>query len=288
MSRGVIPLLLITSSVSLLSAQSAPATFEVISVKPSPPPGIEMVIRPGVLRGDRWVTENATLLMIIRSAYAPDFQLDGQIIGSPEWARSERFDIMATIEGERTWDRIRPMVRALLADRFNLMTRRERRELPVMAMTVRRSDGTLGPGIRAAGVDCDDFRAERTKGALPAAKPGGPPVCVTRSMAGPGWQRLESGGMTMAQLVSRVSGWLGQPILDRTGLSGDYAVDLNFAPEPGLSAAVSIGGDSPRLPISEGASLFDALQSQLGLKLERAREPVDVLVIERIGRPTPD
>jgi uncharacterized protein (TIGR03435 family) len=106
---------------------------------------------------------------------------------------------------------------------------------------------------------------------------------------------VAASGRTIAQFVSTLSDWVGRPVIDKTGLTGLYDFTLKFAPE-GVRAAGPMGptltqrtAQAPAPPVDPAApSLSVALQEQLGLKLESARGPVEVVVIDRLERPTPD
>jgi uncharacterized protein (TIGR03435 family) len=270
--------------------------FEVASIKKSPPPdsGGTFIIA-GARQGDRWRTSNATLLRIIRSAYAPRYQMDGQIIGGPGWIDTDRFDVVATMNAAATGDEMRAMVVALLADRFAFASHTETRELSVFALTLARDDGRLGSQIKPAGVNCEELQAARRRGDAPPPppyKPGEPPPpCRTMMMFGP-LSRLESGGTTMSQFASTLSQSLGRPVVDRTGLAGYFALKLEFAAEPGAESplgpdAPGGSGDAAR-PAADATSVFSALQDQLGLRLVSRREPMEVLVIDEARQPTED
>jgi uncharacterized protein (TIGR03435 family) len=272
---------------------SAGPTFDVASVKKSAPPGTgPTMIVTGALRGDSWNTTNATLRQIIRGAYGTQYQMQGQIIGGPGWLDTDRFDIVAKVGGKPSFDDVRRMVQALLADRFKLATRTETRELQVFALVVARSDGKLGPHMRRADVDCDALREARRAGAAPPAAPPSPgappPPCSTGMRFGP-VSRIESGGMTTAQLVSMLSQAVGRPVVDRSDLKGDFVLTLEFSAEAGGTTPFGPPppGPAPAAPV-DTPSLFAAIQEQLGLKLDARREPTEVLVIDRAEQPTPD
>jgi uncharacterized protein (TIGR03435 family) len=288
------------------STPSSTAAFEVASVKrAAPPSGGQMFVRLGGLQGNRWMAENVTLFMLIRNGY-PQYQMQGQIIGGPAWLQSDRFNVTATVEGTPAAEQLRAMLQNLLANRFKLVAHTEMRELPVLALVLARSDGKLGPKMRPAGVDCEKFRADQQQqarqGGSPAVPPAPPkpgeaaPPCSTMMTAGPGTMRAESGGMTTAQLATLLSQTAGRPVVDRTGLKGDYAVSVEFAREPG--SAPLFGGAPPIAPpeaqakdaaaAAEMPSIFSAVQEQLGLKLDSRRESVEVLVIDRAEPPSED
>jgi uncharacterized protein (TIGR03435 family) len=146
--------------------------------------------------------------------------------------------------------------------------------------------------MRSAGVDCDALREAQRQGTVPAParrEPGKPlPPCTTTIGFG-SFARIESGGMTIAQLVSALSQSTGRPVIDRTGLSGYFALKLEFAADAGVGSPL---GPPPPGPVPaappDTPSLFAAIQEQLGLKLDARREPTEVLVIDRAEQPAPD
>jgi uncharacterized protein (TIGR03435 family) len=290
----------------LLSAQTPPVpSFEVASIKRTAlnPNGFIAIMLPG-LKGNRWTAQGVTLFMLIRSAYAPSFQLQGQIVGGPSWLQTDRFDVNAKAEGTPTLDQVRLMLQRLLAERFKLVVHRETRELPVLSLVLARSDGRLGRDMKPVDVDCNALQAAQKEAGTPPVpfKPGDPmPLCSLGMMMGGSMMRLESGGVTMAQLASMLSQAAGRPVTDRTGLTGNYAFSLEFAPEPGGGsplgplgpvppelAATPPTGAGPASAASEVASIFVAVQEQLGLKLEPKRESTEVLAIDKAEAPTED
>jgi uncharacterized protein (TIGR03435 family) len=242
----------------------------------------------------RYSATGVTLGLLIRMAY--DVQED-QIVGGPSWLNDERFDVLAT-EGAAPTERAAPqpgrptaqrlMLRALLADRFHLAVHTEVRERPVFALVVARRDGKLGPGLVRADADCSALGAARRRqgDGAPKESPTHLQNCG-RSMA-PGV--ILARGQTMPELaaafaaLSNTGMSLNRPVVDRTGLTGNFDVELHFTPERIPDAS---NGPSAR-PDPEGASLFTAVQEQLGLKLESQRGPVDVLVIDRAEKPGED
>jgi uncharacterized protein (TIGR03435 family) len=230
--------------------------FEVASVKPS---------RPGAMGGGfdgtpgRFAAENLPLSEVIFYAYETNrFRVE-----TPNWTNKEGFDITATgaMAGQ-----IRLMVRTLLRDRFGLRAHVETRRLPVYVLTVARSDGTLGPNLRKVQMDCSR-REPLSDGMMPCSTRNQPRgTLVARAT---NWQT--------AILHREMAAAMDRLVLDRTGLKGQFDMRLEWA-EP--TAAAEPQPDRP--------SFVTALREQLGLRLERATEPVSVLVVDRIERPSPD
>lgn len=280
--KGLVLIVAVVSVVALGAAQSPPPAFDVTSVKAYESPsetgafGI-MPPTPGRLRIVR-----TPLRFILHYA----FQVrDHQLIGAPEWADSASFDITATFSDDppRTEDDRRSMLRALLADRFGLKTHREKREIPIYALVMTRKGGALGPQLVRSTFDCEQWIAEKrpqVSGTRPSpVAPGGRrPVCqmlTTRRF-------ITAGTQTMQQLSEALQPLTGRPVANRTGLAGTFDFDLQWTSGPVAQAL----GATP-LP-DDGPSIFAALQEQLGLRLESARDTVDVVVVDAVQRPTPD
>lgn len=224
----------------------------------------------------RLVISNTPLRFIVLYAYG---LLDHQLIGAPEWTWSSSIDIEATYPaGVNPTDQdTRMMVRNLLQERFGFAAHQERREMPVYALTLARKNGRLGMQIRRSEVDCEKWMAEKR----PTADAGGPSA-VSPSKRRPACgmmatRRFLAGGTrTIQQLAVTLQSMVGRPVIDRTGLTGAYDIDLQWTPEESNS-------DPPQ---SDTPSIFTALQEQLGLKLTPQKAPVQVLVIDKVTRPT--
>jgi len=227
--------------------------------------------------GLQLVVVNNNLFTIMRGAWGlpPDL-----ILGGPDWVRSERerFDILANAPDGTTRPQMPLMVRALLADRFKLKTHLETRDLPIYALVQARPDGKLGPKMSPTTFDCKSWFEAKNRGErVVSPQPNGDaPVCVLQSAPG----SVRGGGVPIADFARVLSflGVLGRPVLDRTGLTGDYAFDLRWSPDADRARRVD-----PDFP-----SLFTAIREQLGLKLEATKGLVDVLVIDSAERPLPD
>jgi len=280
MRISAVTVILTLLTASLPRAQApAPAAFDVSSVKPNKDGGPSSVrVTPG---GMLTVTNN-NLRNIIRNAWNIT---NDQIVGGPDWIDSERFDITAKASAPFKQDEARAMLQALLADRFGLATHMETRELPVYLLVLARKDGALGPQMKKSDVDCAALFASVTAGGkMPERLPNGNLPC---GISVRGNQGLVTGnGVAMDQFARNLVGGVGRIVVDKTGLPGYYDLNLTFSPEAVPSAPQ--GAPAGPAPDSTAASLFTAMQEQLGLKLEPGRAPISVLVIDRATRPAAD
>ena len=270
----------------VVHAQTPPVAFEVASVKQSPPlDPAGFVIRPGSPDpGGRWQARNATMLMLLQGAY-PDYKRPGMIIGGPGWLDERRFDIEAKAEGTPTPEQYQSMVRRLLADRFKLKVHVEPRPVEVYALVVARTDGRLGTRLRPASREClAELEAERVR-----IKNATGSVTFSASDVRPckgGLRDLPNGlfrmagGATLESIASSLQVFMNKRVVDRTGLQGIHEYELEFDYE----ATRSTGSDANEA--QAGGSVFTAVQEQLGLKLERRPETVDVLVVDSVEMPS--
>jgi uncharacterized protein (TIGR03435 family) len=215
---------------------------------------------------------------------------------------SAGFDIEAEAPGNPTLDQKRLMLQSLLADRFKLVLHHENRQLPVYAL-VMVSSGKPGPQLQphTADTSCDAFAPGQSGATPPQAASGSEPQRSPADAAALALQQFPcgrvvggllmpndssqiwSGGrrVTMDTVAASLGGmeYVDRPVLDRTGLRGtfDFTVEWNHQLQN-----VSV---SPQ-PDLAGLSLFEALREQLGLKLERQRGPVDVIVIDHVEQPS--
>jgi uncharacterized protein (TIGR03435 family) len=252
-------------------------TFDVASIKPSPPDA--RGVAPGSPGpGGRWSASNVPLLMIMQRAFE-QYSRPGLIVGGPAWIRTDKYEINAKAEGEPPRAQVLLMVQQLLVDRFKLRTHMERRPVDTYALVKARADGRLGPGLRPNPVDCKAVLAANG-GRIVSPPPSGPrPPCSMRSgMSANGLAQL-SATLNVGGLIAAFQSWMDRIVIDRTGLEGNYDIDLEFD----FATRNAPDGNG-----SVGPSIFTALQDQLGLKLEPRREEMDVLVIDSVERPTPD
>jgi bla regulator protein BlaR1 len=268
-------------------------TFEVASVKPNAGGGGRM---GGMASPGRVSMTGMPVRRLLTQAYEIH---DSQIIGGPDWLGTQAFDIDATMTGTPLPEERRMMMKTLLRDRFKLAFHTEKRDLPVYALAVLRSDGRLGPGLKRIPDDeCPPPGSRR------GAAPGGPPppspspfdpnaVAACGSIIfGPG--RLLAHGVPI-DMLSRSLGGLpvitsfNRPVFNLTKLEGFYDFDFRWTNEFGRGGPPPVSGPAAApnaITPGDEPALFTALQEQLGLKLNPQRATLDVLVIDSIDRPT--
>ena len=256
--------------------------FEVASVRPAAPfPGAPsggvpvFPIKGGIGTSDpgQITYRGVWLPTLINTAYSlRNFQLSG-----PTWLREERYDIVAKIPAGATPEQFNLMLQNLLRERFNLSFHRESRTFPVYALTLGKNGAKLKESSKAAeppppagtvigGADDKGF---------PSLPPG-----YSGVVARPANGRLYMTGqrVSLAKLTPSLENRMGgvdRPIVDETGLTGEYDFKLEF--EWRRPGAVDTASDP-------APSVFSALEKELGLKLEEKRLPFDVLVIDRLDK----
>ena len=283
------------------SGQSAPPAprFEVASVKPSPPPTGNAVMRridgpdPGMVSYG-----NATLKMLIARAYkVKDYQ-----IGGPDWIDSLGYDVAAKVPAGAAADQVPLMLQSLLAERFKLALHRESKTINVYSLVAGKDGPKLketDPALLAVDPGRGMNPALGNPAPLPAPGAGGglPPGPGVRMTMSPNGGRRLSGHMTMEQLTNFMSFFMDRPVLDLTGLKGTYDVDLTFMPderdqmqsrmEPGMMMAPPPGaaeGVADHISDATASSIFSAVQESLGLKLDPRKSPAEILVVDRAER----
>jgi uncharacterized protein (TIGR03435 family) len=248
--------------------QTQAPMFEVASIRPN----TTGTTSGGSSPSGQVAFNNQTIRDLISRAYEVPFE---RVEGGPDWLIRDRFDFIAKAPAETPAPQRTLMLRSFLAERLKLVVRQEPRDMPAFAMVIARADRRLGPQLRPSSVDCDVVRASRGGGAAPPTPPGERPVCggTTR----PGF--ITAGAVTMAEAADRFLRAAGRPVIDRTGLTGRYDFDIKFTPDEILKRADRSG------PI-EGPTFAQALQEQLGLRLDPIRAPVTFIVVQSIERPS--
>ena len=247
---------IILLAASLASAQQ---TFEVATIKPNAASDNRVMIR--MQPGGRFTASGVTLKQLISQAYN---LRDFQISGGPGWISAERYDINAKAEGlpDRVPpEQLRPMLQALIVERFQLKTHKDTKEMPIYALVV----GKNGHKMTASNPEAQ-----------------GPMIRMGRG-------QLNGNKIPLAMLAQQIAQQLGRTVIDKTGLKGEFDISLEWTPEPGHGGGgppVGPPGDAPPPVGGSGPTIFTAVQEQLGLRLESEKGPVEILVIDNVAKPT--
>lgn len=227
-----------------LSCLAQTPAFDVASIRPH-----VGEMRPDVQTSPGSLTiRNQTLLYLIQWAYdIPPFRING-----PAWLRDARYDVVAKADGGGDDNQLRLMLRTLLANRFGVKTHPEQKEMQVYAITLAKG----GPKF-------------------PESTDTGPPVF---DRGGP--TTLTAHRVTMKDLAVQISDPLNRPVIDETGLKGRYEIRIDVSAYMQAAAGGGGGGGGGDGQIDVMGVLFNALQQQLGVKLESKKENVDLLVID--------
>jgi uncharacterized protein (TIGR03435 family) len=251
----------IVGTADIVLAQGSRPAFEVASIRRnvSQQLGGTIIEYP---RGGGFRATKATVHELMRVAFGVR---DDQLIGGPDWVRTDRFDINARAATDVRREEILLMIQTLMETRFSLAIKKEQPVREVYVLRVTRADGRLGPDLRKSPDDCS---TRPTSPREIAARMPKPSSGARPSFAGTCEQ--------IAAIARALERRLQTAVVDDTRLTGlwDFAVvhgNLQAIPEPN---------------VDEAPSLFIALQEQLGLKLERERRPIDVVVIVSIRSPT--
>jgi len=259
--------------------------FEVAAIKLNTggQPMVSIMAPPG---GGRLTTVNTGLKMLITFAYKVK---NYEILGSQGWMDSERYDVTAKApDGAKGQDQLQLMTQTLLEDRFKLKVHRETKEVPVYVLVA----GKNGPKLTESKEGVCTSNGPGNAPPPPPGPPGAgqlprrPDMRCGGMFMGP--NSLTGGRMKMEQFITGLSNILGRPVIDKTGFTGTFDVQLTFSPEgtafagglPGLPAGLAPPVDNS-LP-----SIFTAVQEQLGLKVESGKGPGQVLVIDYAEKPS--
>ena len=238
--------------------------FEVASIRPNKSGEQFGYYRPDP---NRVSFTNMSVVDLVGLAYRVPIN---RVVGS-DWLRTERYDIVATFEppssGSARWA---VMLQSLLAERFALRQRKETRQASVYVLTTARSDGKLGPQLVAMKECVEPPRLDPGCGGLQYPRVNGGVAIVARRT----WANLN-----LAEILPRE---VGRIVVDETKLSGWFEVRLQW-----VSGAAALPSTAAPADV-ELPSLFTALREQLGLKLESAERPIEMIVIDKAERPTPN
>lgn len=243
-------------------AQQQPRpSFEVASIKPNNSPSGNGGLRfdPGAL-----TAENVGLRFLITWGYNVKMF---QLTGGPGWMESAKFDIAAKAEGNASSERLRLMLQSLLEERFKLQLRHETKIQSVYSLVPAKS----GIKLRESRADCEALAREQQAGQLSRRN------CGTWSGSD---HEFTGTKISMAQFVEGLSQMLEFPVIDKTGFAGNFDVRLAWSGSDPVAAPDGVAGKTA------DPAIFTALREQLGLKLESAKGPVEVLVVDHLEHPS--
>jgi uncharacterized protein (TIGR03435 family) len=253
------------SGLRVLHTEKKLSAFDVISIRPHGEKN------DGNAWNFKYTTDGVsapgiTLRRFIQRAYG--IMEDDRLSGLPGWADSTRYDIQAKVDSSNvsdfqnlTLDERRHMLQSLLAERFKLVAHHENKELPIYALVIAKSGFKLQKSKSSSfspvkGIDC----------LVTASKPAS----------------LKAEYCSMQSLATQLTREVDRPVVDRTGLSGYFDIDLQWTPDTDPAAG---GGLLPEPP---GPSIFSAVQKQLGLSLNSSKGALDTIVIDHLEQPSPN
>jgi bla regulator protein BlaR1 len=266
--------------------------FEVASIKPDHTGDRRTMF--GMMPGGRFSATNVTVKQLIWFAYG--LRGDYLLQGLPGWADSDHYDVVATpekeepgkMDQEEAQKAMRIRLQNLLAERFGLKVHPETKELPVYVLVVAKGGPKLVESKEGAPdlVQPYDGRGGLAPGAGVRTKEGGRAGGGRPSVMRAGRGMFTAQEASITALAEQLSMTIGRKVIDHTGLTGKYDIQLHWTPDPaeqGPKGPVDPGAEPPA---ENGPSLFTAIQEQLGLKLDSQKGPVEVYVIDHIEKPT--
>ena len=238
------------------AAASTPAAFEIADVHPSAHVTTNVFFSGAGFSGGRYVMRNATMLDLITTAYGFD---DVNVVGGPSWLETTRFDVTAKAAPSTSEETLNLMLQALLAERFKLVVHRDSKAMPAFALILGKGKPKLKEADGTGATGCQQKTAQSGAAANNAL--------TCRNMTTDDIAK---------EVLPRAGAYLPNPVVDLTGLKGSWNFDIAWTARGGLAQAGS-----------DGVSVFDAVDKQLGLKLEPQKIPMPVLIVDSVNeKPT--
>jgi uncharacterized protein (TIGR03435 family) len=265
------------------SDQRSPRVFEVVSVKENRLPlDGQLALRPRIRRhpAGHFEASWVTLRLLITEAYGVR---PYQVLDAPDWVLTDHFDVDTRAPLGSVPADTDAMLRLVLEDRFGLVVRHETRRIPTYALEIADRRRGVGTGIRRPPERCESIAAPRnapqSSTAGTALRDGLPDCQHAWGWREPGWIFVRSG--PVASLSRMLERSVGRPVIDNTGLTGAYDIELRFAPEMAPRLA-----DDGSIALVDEASAFTAVREQLGLNLRPRQDEFPVLVVAGVRRPS--
>jgi uncharacterized protein (TIGR03435 family) len=260
--------------------------YDVVSIKPTDPDTLQTGnrIQLGIVySADGFDAKNMRLWGLLVNAYGIS---QTQVTGAPDWSDNARFNISAKVDGEtaEALQKLPPdqlklvrdrMLQKLLADRFQLKFHRDTKEMEAYFLTIAKGGPKLQEHTsnQAGAKDLLDFEGNRATNRTTITADG----------------NFVGQAVTMTRLAADLSLYLQKPVIDQTGLTGSYdftaKLDLDYG--PAMPSPTGAGGvQMAAAPIQISTLLAEALQKYVGLKVEHGKGPVDMIVIDRVEKPS--
>lgn len=253
------------SGFALAQPATTPLSFEVADVQVSKPGG-----KPNgdFLPGGKLLLQYLTMKEMITAAW--DLR-DDYVTGGPAWLNSEHYDIVAKAAATTPEKDLRLMLQNLLIERFKLEIHHDKKVMPVYALVAGKK------GARLKEPAADDAVKPSCKIQTPQQRTDG---LILRTFA-----CKKTGMDELTNMLPRIAAaYIDLPVVNLTELKGSYDFTLEWTPRRGVRGAAGPAGDAPTAPDPDALTIFDAVQSQLGLKLEQRKVPMDIVVIDKVER----
>ncbi len=285
--------LFVLSALAAWGQKAGAPSFEVASIKQSPPPDgrgmrVGCMGGPGGTDPGRITCTNLDLANLVTMAYGiARYQLSGLSGGAPE-----RFEMAVKLPEGTTKEQVPLMWQNLLAERFKLVVHREQKEMPRYELVLAKSGSKMQESVEEPPKPADapqppgPDRPPRPRPTLGSDGFPDLPPGTTMAMMGnkARWRGLKQ---TSGQIASMLGAQLGQPVTDSTGLTGKFDFVLSWVTGPGSRRGVATTSQpdgGTLLDTEDGPTLIEAVQSQLGLKLEQKKGLVEMLVVDHIEK----
>jgi uncharacterized protein (TIGR03435 family) len=259
----------------------SPPKFDAADVHVSPK-AVQQFMRTNPPRDGRYEIKNATMLDLVRTAYG--FNPD-TILGGPNWLELDRFDVIAKVASGADADALKGMLQSLLEDRFKLVARKETKPVPTWVLSagkqhrLKEADGSGQSGCRIP----DTGNAPPGEGVIRLFRMESDGKQTQINLGPGGVVQYSCRNMTMAAFAAELRRMLGvqlgqEPVIDDTGLKGAWNFDVRWS-----IGLIALQNQGEQIPVAE------AIDKQLGLKLEQRPTPKPVLVLQSVNRiPTPN
>lgn len=308
--RGIVAGVVLTAGAAFSQTPAAAPAFDVASIKLAGPLDPAKMMSGQMRMGMKVDGARVDIgFMSLSDLIGVAYRVKGYQIAGPDWMTAQRFDIAATLPSGASQDLVPEMMQALLADRFKLTIHHASKEHQMYALVAGKNpklkesapDAPAAPAADGAGPSTDTslhVSGDPQKGMTISNGLGAGPVKMTMANGG---MHMESEKMSMAQLAEGLSRFMDHPVVDMTGIKGNYQIALDLSIEDLMNAAKSagmgdmgggrgggmagMGGRGPAEGAAElsGGSLLASVQ-QLGLKLEPRKAPVDVIVVDHLEK----